>query len=176
MRAARRLGVVLAGVLLAVLLVAVALLAFVTGRALPQVNGTLHVAGLTGSVEVLRDRNGIVQIYADTPHDLFFAQGYVHAQERMWQMEVWRHVSAGRLAELFGPDQVKTDRFIRVLGWRTAAQADLDAASPQVRDALTAYTQGVNDWLNGHRGNLGLAYTVATARTGYVPEPWSVLD
>ena len=176
MRAARRLGVVLAGVLLAVLLVAVALLAFVTGRALPQVNGTLHVAGLTGSVEVLRDRNGIVQIYADTPHDLFLAQGYVHAQERMWQMEVWRHVSAGRLAELFGPDQVKTDRFIRVLGWRTAAQADLDAASPQVRDALTAYTQGVNDWLNGHRGNLGLAYTVATARTGYVPEPWSVLD
>src|SRR5205814_584996 len=84
---------------------------------------------------VYRDASGITQIYADTPHDLFLAQGYVHAQDRMWQMEVWRHISSGRLAELFGESQVKTDKFIRLLGFRRAAQADLEAASPGVRAA-----------------------------------------
>src|SRR6185437_12633702 len=120
--------------------------------------------GLDKPVRIDRDATGIAQIYADTPHDLFLAQGYVHAQERMWQMEVWRHISAGRLAELFGPDQVKTDRFIRVLGWRQAAQADLDVASDEARAALQAYTDGVNAWLDTHWGALGLAYTVINAK------------
>ena len=68
-----------------------------------------------------RDANGIAWIEAETSHDLFLAQGYVHAQERMWQMEVWRHISSGRLSELFGESTLKEDRFIRTLGWRQAA-------------------------------------------------------
>lgn len=176
MRAGRRVALSAVLVLLVFALIGVGALAWITGRALPQTSGTIHVAGLKGPVQVLRDRNGIAQIYADSPHDLFLAQGYVHAQERMWQMEVWRHISAGRLAELFGPAQVRTDRFIRVLGWRQAAQADLEAASPEVRAALQAYADGVNAWLDGHRGSLGLAYTVVAARAGYTPEPWTVLD
>ena len=73
-------------------------------------------------------------------------------------MEVWRHISAGRLAELFGASQLDTDKFIRTLGWRVAAQRDLDAVAPEARAILDAYTEGVNAWLDGHRGSLGLAF------------------
>ena len=95
---------------------------------------------------VLRDAAGIAQILADSPHDLFMAQGYVHAQERMWQMEVWRHISAGRLSELFGKSQLDDDRFIRTLGWRQAAERDLAAlprrCAPSSTRTRTASTRG----------------------------------
>src|SRR5512143_120090 len=148
------------------------LLAVITARALPQESGTERVPGLGSSVSVARDAAGIAHITADTPHDLFFAQGYVHASERMRQMEVWRHISAGRLAELFGESQLDTDRFIRTLGWRIAAQRDLDAYAPATRAVLDAYTEGVNAWLDGHRGSLGLAFLAS----GDTPEPWTDLD
>ena len=101
-----------------------------------------------------RDRYGpprrqrIAQIAASTTHDLFLAQGFVHAQERMWQMKVWRHISSGRLAELFGSGSIDTDRFIRTLGWRTAAERDLAAQLSDTRAALEAYADGVNAWLD----------------------------
>ena len=170
---------------LAVVLVAVVavtgLLSWVTGRAMPQVSGSLAVAGLHAPVEVRRDLAGVVHIRADTPHDLFLAQGYVHAQERLWQMTVWRWISAGRLAEFFGPTQLRVDRFIRTLGWRAAAERDLAAVAPDVREALEAYAAGVNAFVDAHRGSLGLAFLVAGLRRGdgfggYVPEPWSPLD
>ena len=164
------------GVLLVVILVAVVavtgLLVWVTARAMPQTSGTIAVPGLSASVTVARDQTGIAHITADSSHDLFFAQGYVHASERMWQMEVWRHISAGRLAELFGKSQLDTDKFIRTLGWRVAAQRDLDAIAPAARAVLDAYTQGVNAWLDGHRGSLGLAFLAS----GDDPEPWTDLD
>jgi penicillin amidase len=167
----RGLGLMLAVVLVALIAVT-GLLAWVTARALPQTGGTAHVPGLAATATVVRDATGIAHITADTTHDLFFAQGYVHASERMWQMEVWRHISAGRLAELFGASQLDTDRFIRTLGWRVAAQRDLDAVAPGARAVLDAYTAGVNAWLDGHRGSLGLAFVVS----GVTPEPWSDLD
>ena len=88
----------------------VALVAAMTGRGLPQTSGTIRVPGLHAPASVVRDAAGIIHIRADDPHDLFLAQGYVHAQERMWQMEVWRHISSGRLSELFGEGRVETDR------------------------------------------------------------------
>src|SRR5690349_12765208 len=134
-----------------VLVVAVGLgvgaVAWITGRALPETSGTLHVAVLQQTATVRRDVNGIAQIEAANPHDLFMAQGYVHAQERMWQMEVWRHISSGRLAELFGPSTIDQDRFIRTLGWRQAAERDLEALAPDVRAALDAYVDGANAWI-----------------------------
>ena len=172
MRAAKVIGL---GVLV-VALVAVAAglgsLAWITARALPQTDGTLRAPGLSAPVTVERDAHGIAQITATTPADLFFAQGYVHAQERMWQMEVWRHISAGRLSEAFGAGQLETDRFIRALGWRAAAERDLAAASPEVRAVLDAYAAGVNAWLDANRGDLGLSYVV----TGVTPETWTALD
>jgi penicillin amidase len=137
-----------------------ALLVAVTLRALPQTTGSIAITGLDKPALVDRDASGIAWIQADTPHDLFLAQGYIHAQERMWQMEVWRHISAGRLSELFGASTLDEDRFIRTLGWRQAAQRDLDALSPDARAAVDAYAQGVNAWLTDHKGSLGLPFVV----------------
>lgn len=172
MRPIRTAAVALVVVVLAVVVAFVSALAVVTARALPQVSGTARVPGLQSPVVVIRDAAGIAHITAETPHDLFFAQGYVHASERMWQMQIWRHISAGRLAELFGENQVDTDRFIRTLGWRPAAERDLDVMGEEARAALASYTAGVNAWLDTHRGSLGLAFLVA----GVSPEPWTELD
>jgi penicillin amidase len=174
--------------LLLVLLIAVivatgGLLVWVTHRALPTTGGSLKAAGLTAAVSVSRDASGIINITATTPHDLFLAQGYSHAQERFWQMEVWRHIGAGRLSELFGQTTLKEDEFIRTLGWRQAAQRDLDAATPELKADLQAYADGVNDWINANKGNLGLSFVVEGFKAGlgggvggYEPEPWTPLD
>jgi len=131
-------------VLLVVVGLGVGAVAWITGRALPETSGTLRIPGLGATAAVRRDVNGIAQIEATDPHDLFMAQGYVHAQERMWQMEVWRHISSGRLAELFGPGSVDDDRFIRTLGWRQAAERDLALLAPnqrpvQITDDLASF-------------------------------------
>jgi len=168
-------------VVVAVLAV-VGLLAAVTGRGLPRTNGTIHVQGLHAPVTVERDGSGIIQITADDPHDLFLAQGYAHAQERMWQMEVWRHISSGRLSELFGATTVAKDTFIRTLGWEEAAQRDFDTMPADVRDALTWYADGVNAWIADQGGTFSLPFVVTGLRTGaggfggYTPAPWTPLD
>ena len=172
MRPVKSTLVVLFAVVLIALIAVIGLLAVVTARALPQASGTIRLPGLSAPVTVVRDDAGIAHITADSTRDLFFAQGYVHASERMWQMEVWRHISAGRLAELFGESQVDTDRFIRTLGWRASAQRDLDATGEAARAVLDAYTAGVNAWLDGHRDSLGLAFIAS----GAAPEPWTDLD
>ena len=154
----------------------------VTFRSLPEQDGAIQVAGLGASVTVLRDENGIVNVYADNPHDLFLAQGYVHAQERLWQMEVWRHISAGRLSELFGKSTLDQDRFIRTLGWRQAAERDFATLTAGPRAALDAYAEGVNAYIETHRGDLGMAFVVTGFRNGtggiggYEVEPWTALD
>ena len=159
-------------VLLVVVVAGVGAIAWITGRALPQTEGEVRIAGLESTATVRRDGNGIAQITASTPHDLFLTQGYVHAQERMWQMEVWRHISSGRLAELFGEGSLDDDRFIRTLGWRVAAERDLALLEPDTRAVLDAYADGVNAWLETHRDKLGLAFVA----TGADPEPWTALD
>jgi penicillin amidase len=170
-------------VIVVLVLTVTALLTWVTVRAFPQAGGALRLAGLHASVQIMRDANGIAQVVADDPHDLFMAQGYVHAQERFWQMEVWRHIGAGRLAELFGPTALDRDRFIRTLGWRQAGQRDLDATSADTRAALQAYADGVNGWIDQHRGSLGLPFVLegltfgkGGGLGGYDPEPWTPLD
>jgi penicillin amidase len=163
-------------------IVAGGLAAFITYRAMPQTSGTIGIAGLENPVSVIRDDAGIARIYADSPHDLFLAQGYVHAQDRLWQMEVWRHISAGRLSELFGTTTLDTDKFIRTLDFRGAAERDMQTFGPELMDALEAYADGVNAYIDQHRGSLGLAFVVTGVKTGkggiggYDPEPWTPLD
>jgi penicillin amidase len=183
MRIVRRLLGVILVVVVVVAITVTGLLAWITLRAQPPSSGTIRIAGLQASVTVGRDADGIVSITADTPHDLFVAQGYVHATERLWQMEVWRHIGAGRLSELFGTSQVDTDRFIRTLGWRQAAQRDLDALSPEVQDILQWYADGVNAYIDAQQGSLGLPFVVVGMQSGlggglggYTPEPWTPLD
>jgi penicillin amidase len=159
-------------VVLVGLVVVVGATAWITLRAMPQTSGSVRLPGLEGSATVRRDAHGLAHISASTPHDLFMAQGFVHAQERMWQMEVWRHISSGRLAELFGTGSLDTDRFIRTLGWRRAAERDMTALAPETIAVLEAYASGVNAWLGEHRDDLGLTFVL----TGAEPEPWTVMD
>lgn len=137
----------------------------------PQTRGELALAGLMAPVEVLRDRWGIPHIFAQNAHDLFLAHGYIHAQDRLWQMEFNRRAASGRLAEVVGDVALATDRFIRTVGLRRAAEAELARTDPETRDALELYAAGVNAYLAEHRG-LPLEFTLLRFR----PEPWSPVD
>ncbi|MEV5749743.1 penicillin acylase family protein [Actinoallomurus sp. NPDC052308] len=148
-------------------------------RSYPQVGGRVTVPGLGADVTVFRDRWGVPQIYADNAEDLMRAQGYVHAQDRFWEMDFRRHITAGRLSELFGKTTLDTDKVVRTLGWRRVAEQELPLLRPDTRRYLDAYAQGVNAWLAGHRNTAtqSLEYSVlGLQRGGYHPEPWTAVD
>jgi penicillin amidase len=164
--------------LVAVLLVSLLMVVVIARQPLPQTSGELELPGLDESVTVVRDDHGIPQLYGDTLADLMRAQGLVHAQERFWEMDVRRHVTAGRLSELFGESTVETDKFVRTLGWREVAEREVPLLSPETRNAFEAYADGVNAYLEERSvSELGVEYTVLRA-TGldYEPEPWSTAD
>lgn len=144
-------------------------------RPFPEYDGTNRVVGLRADVEVIRDEYGIPHIYADTAEDLFRAQGYVHSMDRFWEMDLRRHITSGRLAELFGESEVETDAFLRTLGWRRVAQQELPMLDPSSRRYLQAYSGGVNAWLSQHSGGeLGVAYTLLDLTGGDdTPAPWN---
>ena len=169
---------VVVGVVVLALLAGTAFVVWSVRRPFPDYDGGVALPGLRADVEVIRDEHGVPQIYADTAEDLFRAQGYVHAQDRFWEMDFRRHVTAGRLAELFGEDQVETDAFVRTLGWRRVAEQELPLLSPVTRRYLEAYADGVNAWLDGRSGGeLGLAYTLLGITGGdNTPEPWGPVD
>lgn len=141
-------------------------------RSLPQTNGTLQVAGLRSKVEVVRDPMGIPHIYADNADDLFFAQGYVQAQDRLWQMEYNRRIGSGTLSDIFGATTIKQDRLLRTIGLARAAQADLAAMSDQYKRPLQIFADGVNAFIATHQDNLPLEFTIL----GFKPAPWTVAD
>ena len=147
-------------------------LTWLSRRALPQTAGTLTLSGLTAPVEVLRDRWGIPHIYAAHLHDLLFAQGFVHAQDRLWQMELNRRTAQGRLSELFGAIALDTDRTSRTFGFNRLVRADLANASNEFREALQAYTAGVNAFLTQPGLRLPVEFTLLNHR----PEPWTAED
>jgi len=150
---------------------------YLTQRSFPKTSGEIKLDGLDATVDIYRDTFGIPHIYAQTSHDLFFAQGYVHAQDRFWQMDFWRHIGSGRLSEMFGDKQLDTDTFLRTLGWARVAQQELDGLSSEDLAPLQAYADGVNAYLADHQGTaLSLEYAVLKLLTpGYSPEPWQPL-
>ena len=121
---AKKIGRILLGIVLVLLLLA-AVIAIISPplvrstakKSYPFVEGEIKLSGLDGPVEIYRDSFGIPHIYAESHHDLFLVQGYVHAQDRFWQMDFWRHQGAGRLSELLGSPMVESDTFLRTLGW-----------------------------------------------------------
>jgi penicillin amidase len=151
---------------------------YLTRRAFPQTSGDIHLPGLNNPVDVYRDAYGVPQVYASTSHDLFFAQGYLHAQDRFWQMDFWRHIGSGRLSEMFGKSELTTDEFLRTLGWGRVAQQELDAIDPQSKALLQAYADGVNAYLADHQGSaLSLEYSILKLISpGYKVEPWTPLN
>jgi len=177
---ARRTPRILLGALISIIVLAailIGLLIFFIRRPFPQVEGTLQVPGLQAPVEVIRDRYGIPHIYASNEHDLYMAQGFVHAQDRFWQMEFWRRIGSGRLSEILGPSALDQDRFIRTLGWHRTAAQELELLEPAYRQILEDYAQGVNAYLEQNRGRLSLEFTIL-GLTGvrYDPEPWTPLN
>ncbi|MCA9924720.1 MAG: penicillin acylase family protein, partial [Anaerolineales bacterium] len=176
MNRAARISLIIVGIL-AVLLIALAVTAvFLVRRPFPQTDGTLTLSGLQDEVQVYRDEYGISHIYAQNEHDLFLAQGYVHAQDRFWQMEFWRHTGLGRISEIIGPPGLDFDRFIRTVGWnRLAAQnlAYYEAEAPEVMSILEAYSEGVNAYIAENGDNISLNYTIlSTVNDPWEIEPW----
>ncbi|MGH3327391.1 MAG: penicillin acylase family protein, partial [Streptomycetales bacterium] len=178
LRRLRTIAVIGAIMLTVVLIGGTVYVVWAVRRPFPVVEGALPVSGLTSTVRVVRDQWGVPHIYADDALDLFRAQGYVHAQDRFWEMDVRRHVASGRLAELFGAEQVQTDAFIRTLGWRRVAERELALLSPSTRRYLEAYAEGVNAYLGTRQGpELSLEYAVLdAANPEYHPDPWTPVD
>jgi penicillin amidase len=166
--------------ILAILLIVVIVLGLIAGavgyaftqRTLPQVNGQLAVAGLKDKVEVIRDKWGVPHIYAQNVEDLFFAQGYVHAQDRLWQMEFNRRVGSGTLSEIFGDVTLSDDTFLRTLGLRRVAEAEVAAFDPETKLIMESYARGVNAFIDTHQGNLPIEFTIL----GFKPAPWTPAD
>src|SRR3954469_6018306 len=143
----------------------------VARRPLPQVKGTVEVAGLHGPVRIRRDRWGVPHIEADVGDDLFFAQGYCHGQERLWQMDFYRRVAEGRVAEMAGEEGLAVDRLMRTFGIRRIAQREEAELAPELRSKLERFCAGVNQAAADARA---LPFEMQVLRTGW--EPWTPVD
>ncbi len=145
---------------------------------MPDTEGSITLEGLDAEVTVIRDEHGIPHIYAETTDDLFYAQGFVQAQDRFYEMDFRRHLTAGRLSELFGADALETDMFVRTLGWRRVAEQELPLLRPRTRSYLAHFSQGVNAYLVDHDGaELSLEYAILGLRgVDSSPEPWTSVD
>ena len=139
-------------------------------RPLPKTKGRVRLEGLHESVEVIRDRYGVPHIYAQNEDDLFFAQGYVHAQERLWQMELNRRIGSGCLSEIFGLVALEADRFTRRLGMHRSATAAVAHLSEHNKRILEAYASGVNTYIERHSNNLSIEFTLLR----FKPELWRI--
>ncbi len=157
--------------LVALLLALLAALLYLR-TSLPKIRGTVTLPDLTAPVEVVRDENAVPHIYAENAEDALFALGFVHAQDRLFQMDFQRRVGAGRLSEVLGEATLETDRFLRTLGVYRVAERTLPNLSAETRGALDAYAGGVNAFLEGRRGALPPEFLVL----GYTPEPWKSAD
>jgi len=180
MRRASRIGLILVAFLALLLIAAaVAILALVRSP-FPDTDGNVTLDGLQAEVQIYRDEYGIPHIYAESEHDLFFAQGYVHAQDRFWQMEWSRHTGQGRLAEIVGENALEPDKFIRTVGFNRLAAETLDhyeREAPEAMAILEAYSAGVNAYLQTESGTTSINQTILEQVRGqWEIEPWEPLD
>ncbi len=148
---------------------------WITRRPYPKTRGRITVEGVSAPVEIYRDRYGVPHIYAQTAEDLFFAQGFVHAQDRFWQMEFWRRLGAGRLSELFGKKLLDTDKFLRTMGFTQVAEKEYQQSDRDTRRYLDAYATGVNAYiLNRKPIRLGLEFALLEIQgVDFEIEPWT---
>lgn len=140
--------------------------------AMPQLDGRLPVNGISAPVTITRDGHGVPTIDATSLDDLFFAQGYVTAQDRMFQMDIMRRFAGGELSEILGPDTLKLDREQKILGLRAAARKSIAMAIPRDREFFEAYARGVNAYITSHTKRLPIEFRIL----GYQPKPWLAED
>ena len=134
---------------------------------LPGYEGADTVSGLDTSVTIVRDSNAIPHIYADSMSDAYRALGYVHAQDRLWQMEAMRRLGRGRLAEILGPVALPSDRMMRLLDISRLADRQFRILEPETRRALTAYAEGVNGWMMGREQILPMEFSILGVFLGH---------
>lgn len=141
-------------------------------RPSPKLEGKLHAPCFSQPVEVLRDKHGVPHVFAQSEADLFRAQGFLHAQDRMWQMEQARRIANGRLAEVFGAPALDADRFCRIVGFRRMAEAEEAALDPATRQVLEWYAAGINAYIETHKGRLAAEINLLRVAV----EPWTAVD
>ncbi|HOT17011.1 MAG TPA: penicillin acylase family protein [Bacteroidales bacterium] len=164
--------VTIAVLLAVVLLAGVIAVPALRKSGLPELNGEKSLSALTAEVKVIRDERGVPHIYASNEHDLYFMTGYITAQERLWQMDMVRHATQGRLSELFKRDMFETDIFLRALGMQEKSRMVLEKEDPEILATLQAYADGVNAWITGCGKKLPPEFRIL----GYEPEPWTMVD
>lgn len=155
-----------------ILLAFLGLIWYIFQRPLARLKGELELAGLDAPVEIVRDRWGVPHIYAQSRRDVYFAQGFVHAQDRLFQMDYGRRLAQGTLCEVFGPAALEADRWSRVLGFWRAVQQDWSQLQDEEREILQAYSAGVNAWIQA----FGLRRPAEFAIMGIMPQPWTPQD
>ncbi len=138
-------------------------------RSLSQTEGQIRLKGLQKPVNVLRDEWGVAHIYAETQNDLFYAQGFVAAQDRLWQMDLWRRAGEGKLAELLGPRAIERDRFARLIRYRGDMKAEYESYAPDARQIIEAFVRGVNAQIELSKDRLPIEFQL----TGSKPELWT---
>jgi len=141
-------------------------------HSVPKVKGTWAFPGLDSDVRIIRDRWGVPHIFAQSEKDLFFASGFIQAQDRMWQMELARRAGSGRLSEIIGARTLETDKMMRTLGLKEAVAKDFARLTPQMKGLLQSYCDGVNTWLSSKKWNPPPEFLLLRFR----PEPWSIQD
>lgn len=139
----------------------------------PQIDGNMKLRGVAAAIDIVRDAEGIPHIYAKSADDAYFALGFVHAQDRLWQLELNRRIAAGRMAEILGAKAVDTDRFLRTLGVRRNAEAIFANLAPETRTALDAYAKGINAYLDNRKGPLPPEFILTGAPA---PAHWHPVD
>ena len=145
-------------------------------KSLATVSGHLSAPGLGKPVRVQRDRWGVAHIYAQNQHDLFFAQGFVAAQDRMFQMEMWQRAGQGRLSEILGPSALPRDIDARLLMYHGDMQAEYASYNPQTREILAAFTDGINSYIRGITAPGGKGLPVEFRIAGFAPDAWHPQD
>lgn len=168
---ARKILIIVLAVVGVLALVLVGAFLYVRSSAATETDGALALAGLQSAVTVHRDENGVPHIYADNAYDLFFAQGYVQAQDRLFQMDFQRRVGLGRLSEVLGEATLETDQFLRTLGTNRAAAEDIKLLDAETLAHLQAYADGVNAFIAANPNKLPIEFRIL----GYTPEPWQPL-
>jgi penicillin amidase len=167
----KRALVISLGVILALVLVCVIAFQAFFRLPLPAYSGTISMEGLKSAVEVRTDDHGIPHIFAQDEDDLFFAQGFITARERMFQMDLTRLAGRGELSLLFGDSMLETDRYFKTLGFYRAAESEYKNTTPVTRAAVDAYTRGVNAYIDTVQF-LPSEYTILGAR----PQAWRPAD
>lgn len=159
--------------MLILLAAALAVFAWYRVASAPKIDGTLSLKGLSAPADVVRDRDGVPHIFASSQDDAWFVLGYVHAQDRLWQMAFDRRIASGRLAEILGPQALPTDRYLRTLGVRANAQLQWQQQDAATKVALQRYADGVNAYLDARSGPLPPEFILTQAPA---PEHWSPVD